>query len=253
MPKYNISSNEVKILYQELKKETKNFTEIKPEILISNPKQVLIFRLMMGLSQNKFEVLISKQSKNIAKYETGKIRGMQFSTANKIIENIKSYIKYTDLGTVLQNFTKFKEESNGWFKSNTESEIVLKARRKGAIASLRKRRTPQEKILEEELKKANIKFYVNFPLNERIIVDFYLPARNLVIECKEIISNSRRETKEQIQKLAYQGYRIKFEFPEKKLFGLMKTKVNLQHYENEELKGPFDIVFKNIQDLTKNL
>ncbi len=253
MPRYNISSDEIRLLYKEVEKETRDFREIKPEILVINPRKVLILRLMLGLSQNKFEKLINKQSKNIAKYETGKIKTMQLSTASQIIEKTINLIEPVNFETVLQNFKKLKEESNGWFKANNESLDVLNARRKGAIESLRNRRTPQEKILEENLKEKNEEFYVNFPLTDNMIVDFYIPKKNLVIECKEVISSSRMETKEQIQKLAYQGYRIKFKFPHKKLSGLIKTKINLQSYEKEELQGPFDNIFNDVKNLTNDL
>ncbi|MEO0236383.1 MAG: hypothetical protein ABIM02_06635 [candidate division WOR-3 bacterium] len=104
-------------------------------------------------------------------------------------------------------------EAIEWFKVHGKSYAAQKARRKGAIESLKKRRAPQERLLEKALSEKNIGFHVNFPLKENLIVDFFLPDSNIVIECKEINSFSKREIKEQIQKLAFQGFKIKFNFP----------------------------------------
>lgn len=46
-----------------------------------NPQKLLILRLALGLSQNEFEKFVGSPSKNINKYELGKIKTMQFKTA----------------------------------------------------------------------------------------------------------------------------------------------------------------------------
>ena len=242
-----------KQFYSSVRKETENFKEIKPEILVVNPQKILIFRLALGMSQNKFEEFLGNRNKNITKYETGKIKTMQLTTAKNITERIREVIKPVSLSKVLQQFRRSKQESQGWFKAHKNSLVALKARRKGAIESLKKRRTPQEKLLEEELTKKKMKVLVNYPLSERIIVDFYLPEKNLIIECKEIQSKSKRENKEQLQKLAYQGFRIRFKLSDKKVWALVKLGVKFSKDELMEFKEPFEKFFIKIEDLLNAL
>ena len=253
MPESIVSEKKLKKLYEEVRKETENFKEIKPEILVVNPQKILIFRLALGMSQNKFEEFLGNRNKNITKYETGKIKTMQLTTAKNITERIREVIKPVSLSKVLQQFRRSKQESQGWFKAHKNSLVALKARRKGAIESLKKRRTPQEKLLEEELTKKKMKVLVNYPLSERIIVDFYLPEKNLIIECKEIQSKSKRENKEQLQKLAYQGFRIRFKLSDKKVWALVKLGVKFSKDELMEFKEPFEKFFIKIEDLLNAL
>ncbi len=247
MPESSIGLKTVEKLYKQLRQSTENFHELRPEILSTDPRKVLILRLMLKMSQNEFEKFLEWKSKNISKYESGKIRSMHLRTALKIVEKV-GRIKPRSLTEINQELGRMKKDSGGWFKTHSNSSSVISGRRKGAIGSLQKRRTPQEKILEEMLKSKSIKFYVNYPLRENIIVDFYLPEKEIVIECKDIISHSKRENKEQVQKLAYQGYKTRFNFPEKRLLALVKCSLNANELK-EELKGPFDEFFDDTQKL----
>ena len=160
--------------------------------------------------------------------------------------------KFT-LKKILENLKKSKKESEGWFRANIDNLQGLKARRRGAIESLKTRITPQEQILSQELTKLQIKNISNYALAENIIVDNFIPDKNLVIECKEIKSTSKRENREQIQKLAYQGYKVKFRFPDKKLWALIKPGTKLNEVERQELHGPFDFIFTDVSELTNKL
>jgi len=253
MPVLQATEQQIKTMYKNISKRTENFRNISPKILMESPRTILILRLSLGMSQNKFEEFLGSKNKNIAKYETGKIKKMQQMTAEKITSRIVEEIKKTTLKNVLANYRKSKVESEGWFRINKDNLEGLKARRKGAIESLKKRTTPQEQILSQELSKLQIKNISNYALAENIIVDNFIPEKNLVIECKEIKSISKRENREQIQKLAYQGYKTKFRFPDKKLWALVKTGTKLIEVERQELKGPFDYIFTDVSELINKL
>jgi len=253
MPKLQVTEQEIKTMYEDVSKRTENFRNISPEILIKNPKNILILRLALSMSQNEFEEFLGSKNKNITKYETGKIKKMQQGTAEKIITIITEKIRKITLKKILENLKKSKKESEGWFRANADNLQGLKARRKGAIESLKTRITPQEQILSQELTKLQIKNISNYALAENIIVDNFIPEKNLIIECKEIKSTSKRENREQIQRLAYQGYKVKFRFPDKKLWALIKLGMKLTEVERQELQGPFDFIFTDVSELTNKL
>lgn len=253
MPKIQATEQQIREMYEDISKGTENFRNISPQILMKNPKNILIFRLALGMSQNEFEEFLGSRNKNITKYESGKIKKMQEKTAEKITTSVLEKIKKVTFKKILTNFKNSKRESEGWFRANKNTVQGLRARRKGAIESLKTRMTPQEQILSQELNKLEIRNISNYALAEDIIVDNFIPERNLIIECKEIKSISRRENREQIQRLAYQGYKIKFRLPDKKIWALIKPKIKLTEVEKQELQGPFDFIFTDVSELIKKL
>ncbi|OGI14830.1 hypothetical protein A3K63_03920 [Candidatus Micrarchaeota archaeon RBG_16_49_10] len=253
MPKIQFRNKDLELLFFDLKEKTSDFANIEPEVIQQDPKKLLIIRLALGMSQNEFERIVSKGNKNISKYETGKIKRMNYETAKRMLDGLNSKIPQFDLDRILSNFQISKDESNGWFKVHTKTEKALKARRKGVIRSLRSRLTRQESRVAKDLKRVKLDFESNFPVTESTIVDFYIETKDLVIECKEVKSKSRREFKEQVQKLAYQGYKTKFKKPKMKLWALIESKHEISEIELGELKGPFDEVFTNSKDLIKML
>lgn len=252
MPKTLVTINEILQLFDEVKNRTVNFTKIEPDLLVDKPKSLLVLRLALGMSQNQFEKLMGNNSKNSSKYELGKIRKMRYSTAEKLSAKLESVVRPVTVDQIIERFEKSKAESNGWFRANKDTGIALKARRSGAIASLRNRRTLQESKLETALLKSGYKFHINYPLREDIIVDAYLPEKNLVIECKDIRSESRGELKEQIGKLALQGFKIKFSYKRLTLWGLIEANQSLKENDMQELEA-FDEVFSDLGGLIRRL
>ncbi len=244
MPAIKTTQKEILHLYEELLQITKNFKQIKPEVIMENPKRLLVLRLCLEQSQTQFEKCVGNIAKNLTKYECGKIRTMQYRTAERIVEKIKGRISVIGEKDLIKNFRKNKAESEGWFKANSDSVKVLAARRKGASRSMLLRRTEQEKKIESILIKLGIKYSANHTLNPNIIVDFYFPKRRIVLEVKKLTTKSRREIVEQTQKLAYQGYKIKYKFPRFKLWALIESETPISLRDREELQGPFDRVFE---------
>lgn len=245
MPSYAIESKEIKKIYEWIRSQKRKGKE-DIEIISKNPQTLLLIRLQLGYSQNKFEELVfGKRTKNITKYESGKIKKLRKSTAKKILDRTKIKLKSLKLEKILKNFEKFKKESMGWFLANKETKKFLEASRKGAIKLLEKTETKQEKTIRRILENRNIKFFHNFPLKSNLIVDFYLPDNQIVIECKNIESSSRKGIRNQIEKLMLQAYRVKFFNSKIKVWAVIETKKSLTLSEHELLNEVFDKVFIN--------
>ncbi len=251
MPTTELTDREITRLFDEVARKTANFTNVQPEMLVDNSKYVLILRLAMNMSQNQFEKFLGSNSKNTSKYELGKIKNMQISTAERLVQKIRPYLKPATKRQVVERFGLSRAESNGWFKANMNSSAVLSAQRKGAAGSLRQRRTNQESQIERYLSRKRQEFFINYPLKENIIVDVYLPKRKLAIECKEIISSSRRELKEQIKFLALQGFKIKYNFKGLTLWAFVKTNQRIKENDIQELQA-FDKILYNLDGLYRS-
>lgn len=257
MPPTSVSLQQIKKMFVEIRDLTSDFQNIVPELLESDAKRILILRLALGMSQNEFEKFLGTESKNISKYERGKIKTMKKETAEKYIKKIKSKLqkKKVTENKIILAYKKMFSESNGFLRANQGTKKVLLAQRKGAINSMRMRATEQERALVDLLESKGLKSEINFPLSEEkgIITDVFLKEHLIAIECKDIISKNYREFKEQIRVLAYQGYRIKFNFPKIKLVAFVKSNFNLSFRDFEELKGPYDIVLTDVGELEKNI
>ena len=173
MPKTLITRNTLEKLFGETAKVTEDFKRIDPGILVDNPKRLLIFRLALQMSQNTFEEFLGSVSKNSSKYELGKIGRMQYATAENMVKKLKPTLKPVTLQEIIDQFERSKAESNGWFSANKGSNAVLAANRKGAAASLKLRRTSQEKALELFFSENSFNFKMNYPLRDNIIVDVF--------------------------------------------------------------------------------
>ncbi len=251
MPTTELTDNEIARLFNEVEKRTANFTNVQPEMLVDNPKYVLVFRLAANMSQNQFERFLGSNSKNTSKYELGKIKNMQISTAERLVQKIKPYLKPANKEQVIKRYGLSRAESNGWFKANRYSSTALLAQRKGAAASLRLRRTNQESEIERYLSRKKQEFFINYPLKENIIVDVYIPKKKLAIECKEITSSSRKELKEQIKFLALQGFKIRYNFKDLTLWALVKTNQRIKENDIQELQA-FDKILYDLDELRRS-
>ena len=179
-------------MFSEVKKLTNNFTNVESDLLEKNASRILILRLALGMSQNKFESFIGAESKNTSKYERGKIKNMKKQTAEKYISKIKTVLERNKIteDKVILSYKKMFSESNGFLKANQGTRKVLLAQRKGAINSLRNRATEQEKTITGCLELKGLKPEINFPLSTEkgIVTDIFLKEQFVAIECKDIIS-----------------------------------------------------------------
>lgn len=255
MPPTSVSLHRLQELYQNLCTVTENFQQLHEGILTENAQRLLILRLAAKLSQNEFEKAVGQESKNTSKYERGLIKRMRYETAKKYIGVLAPRIKNPSLNSIVSEFTRMQKESSGFFKAHEGSQEVLDAQRKGALTLLKGKSTRQEAELRNLLRKIGIVAKINHPLNEKrgIVTDIFLEELNTVIECKDIISKNHREYKRQLQVLAYQGYRIKFYFPNITLIALINSPFKISKRDYQELQGPFDNVFNDVGRLIKSL
>lgn len=238
MPKMKITKRELLNLLEKVH----NITE---EDLSNNPKYLLLLRLNLGMSQNEFEKFLGI-SKNSYKYETGKIKRMSKRTAKKFLARLPNSI---DRKKVIKSYKHFKAESKGWMMVHSDSEQALRGRQKGAINSMKKRCTIQEKEITNYLLKKAVPFKRNYALNNRCVVDFIIEHANVIIECKRLSTQNRREQTKKIRELAYQGYKAKFLNPKFALIALIETQLPLTAADYEELMGPFNKVFNRMDEL----
>ena len=110
MPPTSVSLPYLKKMFSEVREMTGNFRTFLPELLSDDASHILVLRLALNMSQNEFERFLGVESKNISKYERGKIKKMQKETADKYIKKISS---------VLQN------------KKITEDQVILAYKRIG--------------------------------------------------------------------------------------------------------------------------
>jgi len=254
MPPTSVSLQQIKKMFQEIKCLTSDFRKVTPELLEQDASRILVLRLALQMSQNEFERFVGAESKNTSKYERGIIKKMQKETALKYAKKIESALSTKKIAEkhVILAYKKMFSESNGFLKAHQGTRKVLLAQRKGAINSLKKRSTEQEKSLVLSLELKGYTPAINFPLSEEkgIITDVFLKDQNFAIECKDIGSKSYREFKEQIRLLAYQGYRIKFNFPKIRLCAFVKSSFKLTQRDMEELQGPYDFILTDVGELT---
>ena len=212
---------------------------------------------MLNMSQPEFGKFIGIDDANIPKYELGKIKQMQYNTAEKYVNKILQKLKNTNVNNVINNFEKFERSSKGWFKIENDDERLLTIRRLGAANTLSTRLTKQERELSKLLNKKHIQHKINYYFDNKsgIIVDCFIQNNNdtIIIECKEITSIRRSMLKEEIRRLAYQAYKIKFYHKNIKILALIESKLKLMINNIKELQGPFDMVFENKEDLIKYL
>ncbi len=252
MPKVGINVTELKRLLDSFNTANKEFNDIQPNIIAENPRFLLLLRLNLGLSQTKFEKMLGI-SKNIHKYESGKIKKMQIKTAEKFLKKVE--ITNVSEREILKNFFISEAESKGWFKANSDTKKAYKARQKAALISITKRAgTHQENKILKLLSKLKLNFKQNYPLSNKSIVDFCILSTPIkIIECKDIVSENRREQIKKIKELAYQGYKIKFVNRKIITIALFESRLNLSKSEFDELKGPFDIICRNLKELKISL
>lgn len=256
MPETKRDVKRIISLYKECQRNTKNFTNLRPEILMEDPEKLLLFRLMLNMSQPEFGELISIDDANIPKYELGNIKHMQYKTAKRFIDRIVEKFTKVPLNEVVRRFEKFRKNSQGWFKAHEDENYLLKIRRLSAANALKSRPTVQEKKLSVILNEHGIRHNLNHLFDEErgIIVDFFIESKKpVVIECKYVTSERRSMLKEQAKRLACQAYKIKYHHKNVRVLALIESKLKLGLNNYQELQGPFDKVFEKKKDLLSYL
>lgn len=185
MPKVKISDKQFETLFMEVKKKTKNFSEIEPELISTNPYYIKVFRMLCGKSLTQMGNLLNKTHATIAQYERKAIKSIPLTEAVKIAQVIKEEIpEEKSLEQALKTVQKFRELANGGyvqaFKSAEKAEL-----------------TKQEKLIREILEKEKAKYESHKTLDTSIgelNFDFWLSEKKIVIECTESVSKHKAES-----------------------------------------------------------
>jgi hypothetical protein len=235
--KFNLSEEEIKKLYEEVRKVTENFTKFKPEVLAENSQRILIFRLALGLSITNFAKLCNRSHGSIENLEKLP-KQLNYRVASHYINVISKNLHNADfsLEKILQTLRNFRERALKGISIESR-ERVLQFARKGALKSLEKRKsnereyfkasleglkkqqlTNQERKIKEILDRNKISYRTHeFICSEN--VDFIIDDKNnkkiILIGCSSskpsnITSHARR--------LMYQAYRIKYHLKDRNVF-----------------------------------
>ncbi len=185
MPKVKISDKEFQKLFLEVRNKTRNFSEIKPDVLSNSPHYMKVFRMICGKSLTEMGNLLKKTHATIAQYERGAIKSIPMTEAKKAVQVIKDEMpRDQTLDHALENIKKFRELSNGGyvqgFKRAEKAEL-----------------TNQEKMVQKILEKNNVAYEAHKTMDTSIgelNFDFWLPKNKVVIECTESTSKHKAES-----------------------------------------------------------
>ncbi|MBU2640150.1 MAG: helix-turn-helix transcriptional regulator [Nanoarchaeota archaeon] len=209
-----------------IKKESKNFTKITPDLFQQNPQAIMIFRILIGLTQKNLERKLNILGKvNVYNYENLNYT-LSRGNAELFANFFKKEIKNTSEEEALNTFLHVKESMFSY--------------RKGALNNLKKiPLNEQEKKIINELKKEgkiikNLKIHENFDTGKGITnIDFIINNNDPIfieatkfydIKSKKFASN----WKQRIFLLDYRFSKIKKKLPQSKAFIVIELENNPQ-------------------------
>lgn len=253
MPSLRISEEEFTRLFNEISELTTNFSEFPPEVLTGKPSRILVLRVMLGLSQERFEAMLGRNRGNITKYETGIITTMRPKTASSIIKAILKQMRAKPtLDNALNNLKLFKAESDGWFQAHKGEPHAINFARKGAISLLASQSTLQEREVVEALGAKGIVAKTNFPLDgsNTITGDVYIGGTTeSLIQCRRIRSLNRDTHRRAVEDLAYQGFRVRKYLPNARILAYVESDIPLSNTEVFLLNESYDSVIGGMEPL----
>ncbi|MCD6403153.1 MAG: hypothetical protein J7K98_02390 [Candidatus Aenigmarchaeota archaeon] len=97
----DIRDEDARKWFREIEIKTSAFTKNFEEVLLENPQNLLIFRIILGVGHRKFAKMIGKNPRSIRKWEHLE-QMMKRSTASEIAKKIKELLKTKRIS--LQNF-----------------------------------------------------------------------------------------------------------------------------------------------------
>jgi len=214
--------------FKKLKKESKKFTEITPNLIQRNPQIIIILRILLGLTQKDLERktgLIKKG--NISNYENLVYQTLNRGRAEMFSNFFSNKIKDISEKEAIEKFLHLKE--------------TMYSYRKGALTNLK--RTPpneQEKFLIKIFKKED-KIYENLRIHENLDtgrgilnLDFVIENNNklIIIEATKFHDFKSKKFsnnwKQRIFSLDYRFVKIKKKFPNALTFLVVELEDDLQ-------------------------
>jgi len=258
MSKSKTSEKEILELFDELKRETNNFKNIKSEFFIENPQKILIVRLIFNMGLKQFAKFSNISHQALGGWERNETKPTKWKIS-KVLSKITPHLIKEDksIENIINNFRYFKTISNGYFNSETAKSFNktlswIERQSRSIYATKFNKRTSEEMEIAKLLKRAKICFSEQFPLIKPgiskagcILVDFFIEYDNkkMIIEACKLNTNERTEESRSIR-LAYESLRIKKYFPNMITICALKVRDRrLKHIE--KLKEVYDSVFIN--------
>jgi transcriptional regulator with XRE-family HTH domain len=253
LPSLRITDKQFTSLFSEVRRETKGFTQVGQELLVERPGRILVLRVLLGVSQPRFEAMLGRSHGNITKYENGSIETMRTETASRMIEVfLRHRSKSLSLEAGLRNLGALRAESKGWFHAHEGEQQATSAARKGAVSLLAKTITDQEHAVLAALSEKKFVVKTNFPLDSSnsVTADIYIMSgRVTVIQCRKITSENRNTHRRAIEDLAYQGFRIRRYVPKASVLAFLESKIPLTNAESDLLNEVYDSVAGDVESL----
>jgi hypothetical protein len=253
LPSLRITDKQFANLFSEVRRETKGFTQVGPKLLVERPRRILVLRVLLGVSQPRFEAILGRSHGNITKYETGSIETMRTQTASRMIEVfLRHRPKSLSLEVGLRNLGALRAESKGWFQAHEGEQQATSAAHKGAVSLLATTTTDQEHAVMVALSEKKFVVKTNYPLdsNNSVTADIYVKSgRVTIIQCRKITSENRNTHRRAIEDLAYQGFRIRKCVPRARMLAFLESKVPLTNAESDLLSEVYDSVAGDIESL----
>jgi transcriptional regulator with XRE-family HTH domain len=253
MPRLAISDEQFESLFVEMRELTENFARFEPRMLAEKPARILVLRILLGYSQEKFEERLGKNRGNTTKYERGMITRMRLSTASEIINFFLNHkLVHPTLQGFLNNLRTLRAESKGWFQAHTGESQATTAARRGAISLLSKLSTDQELMVSGALRSKGVVVQTNHVLdpNNAITADVFVDGvLQTVIQCRQIKSRNRDTHRRAIEDLAYQGFRVRKYLPNARIVAFLESDIPLTNSETFLLNESYDAVVGGTEPL----
>lgn len=225
--KFNVSEIRLKELYEEVKTKTSNFKIFEPSIISENSQRVIVFRLALGKSVERFAELCERTHGSIENLEKSP-KQLNYKVGSHYMNVIKNNLhgKSFQHEKLLETLRNFRDRAMRGVSVMNEKEI-LKFAKLGAKESLKKRSeneeeyfkaslegvrrqrlTNQETKIKELLEENKIPYKVHeFVSGENL--DFVIENgdKSFLIACSSCkIENLTHHAR----RLMYQAYRVKY-------------------------------------------
>ncbi len=222
----NISKEKLRELFEEVKLCTNGFTLINPIVLAENSQRLVVFRMALGISGEKFAKLSGRNNACIYNLEK-KSRPINFNTAEWYISVLKRF-DFTEItfDDVVKNYEQFygralygikflsKNEMKNFAKQGSSKALMLRkinkeAYYKASKLGLNKQPlTSHEKEIVALLEQDDIPYKVHDLIGDEN-VDIHISGKfPIIISCCRFINN--KNVTRHARRLMYQAYRIKY-------------------------------------------
>ncbi len=231
-------------LYDEVLTETKNFNDLIPDVILENPKRLVIFRLIKNMDQRSFGNMLGISQGTIYAIENDLRKTVKMKVIEGIFESLRG-VKIPDKKTLLNRYDEIS--LRGKFHGEYARKMSLLANKNRSIkGAVLKPPTDQEGEFIRRLQETNMdfKFHGIVKTSREFVVDFIFPSEinpRLILEVKDLKHNFRK--RQSAIQLAYESLKIRQKYPEIKLLAAINGK-----WENDAIniiKEEYDYVLLN--------